>query len=335
MTSQGNIFSDFLTQLEVSHTPKYSENLFANMTFKSLFGLSRLLSTYNIPNQAFKISNIKELLQVPVPYIAQRSSSFVIVTDNSTNNDSGRVSWINNGREFSSSTDDFLKGCNGIILQAYPNEKSAEPDFKRHRFLDLAEMAKKWVLWGAIAIAVVFAFFADISYLSPAFFMLALVDIAGIGITRLLALKSMKVKSKTADDFCGVLQEHGCDHVLEDKASSFFGIFNWSDVGIAYFIVSFATLLLFPQAIGSLTLINACCLPFTVWSIWYQRFKIHTWCTLCVITQCLLWCQFFCYLLGGYWKFVFPLNIDLIPLICIYIFVMLGVNYICNLVKNK
>ena len=165
--------------------------------------------------------------------------------------------------------------------------------------------------------------------------LLAAVDFAGIFVTWLLLLKSLKVKSRSADRICGVLQEHGCDHVLEQKASTFFGIFSWSEVGITYFSLSTLLLFLFPSQIHNLALINGCCLPFTVWSIWYQKFRIKTWCTLCVTTQCLLWLQFFCYLAGGWWKDVFPIGLPFFMMVAAYGAVLMAVNKVVSFIKRK
>ena len=103
--------------------------------------------------------------------------------------------------------------------------------------------------------------------------LLSLIDIAGLYLTYLLVQKSLKIKNRVADTVCKALQEGGCDNVLEMKAAKFFGIFSWSEVGFTYFSVSLLTLLMFPQWICYLALCNACCLPFTFWSIWYQKFR--------------------------------------------------------------
>lgn len=114
--------------------------------------------------------------------------------------------------------------------------------------------------------------------------------------------------------------------MLEQKASTFFGIFGWSEVGFSYFTVSLLTLLVFPQYAGYLALINLCCLPFTLWSIWYQRFRAHAWCTLCVSVQGLLWLQFFCWLGGGFYHGLFPLRIQFFVLGATYVAALLLLN---------
>lgn len=335
MTGKGSLFSDFLKALGVRYTSDFSNRQFEKMNFKSLFGLSRLLSSYGIPNAAFRINNKEEILKVAVPFIAQKNSSFVIVTDTGNGSDSGRVTWLADKGLRSSDSKDFIEDCSGIVLQAYPDATSGEPDYEKHHLLEIARVAKRWILLACAVVLGVFGFITSGLYHHLSTILLFIVDLAGLGVTWLLILKSLKVKSAAADNVCGVLQKHGCDHVLEDKASSFFGLFSWSEVGFAYFSVSIATLLIFPQLTGTLALINACCLPFTVWSIWYQKFRIHTWCTLCVITQSLLWCQFFCFLFGGWWKYAFPIDVAIIPLGCAYIGAMLIINAVCEFIKKR
>ena len=85
-----------------------------------------------------------------------------------------------------------------------------------------------------------------------------------------------------ADKICGLIDRTGCGTVLSTKASKFFGLFGWSEVGFSYFGVSLACLLVFPQHIGYLALVNACCCPFSFWSVWYQKYRAKAWCTLCL-----------------------------------------------------
>ena len=116
--------------------------------------------------------------------------------------------------------------------------------------------------------------------------------------------------------------------MLETKASSFFGIFSWSEVGFTYFSVSLLALLIFPQWICYLAACNILCLPFTFWSIWYQKFRARNWCTLCVSVQATLWLLFFCYLGGGWIAGIFPLRIEFFVLGVTYAVVLMALNRI-------
>ncbi|MDE6444626.1 MAG: vitamin K epoxide reductase family protein, partial [Muribaculaceae bacterium] len=164
---------------------------------------------------------------------------------------------------------------------------------------------------------------------------ITVIDMAGLYFTYLLVQKSVKIHNPAADRVCGVLQAGGCDSILKTSASKFFGLFGWSEVGFAYFSVSLLTLLLLPGMLPWLALCNLICLPFTAWSIWYQRFRAHKWCTLCVCVQGSLWLLFFCYCFGGWLGMAWPLSPLVLPLGAAYIAVMLALNAVMPLIENS
>lgn len=91
-------------------------------------------------------------------------------------------------------------------------------------------------------------------------------------------------------------------------------------------------MLLIPQTLPVLAAINILCLPYTVWSISYQKFKAKVWCTLCVCVQATLWALFATYLLGGWTYQILPLTdnfwIDFLVLGCCYVVALLGINWL-------
>lgn len=294
--ASATIFTDYLRTLGVRHTRRYSDSRFRSMTFRSLFGLSRLLDDYGIANTAWRVPRTGSLDQLPVPFLAQKPGNFVIVTDVSP----AAVDYIYQGERKRMSVPDFEKNWTGVVLLAKGADTACEPDYTRHRILDFARGALTWIMLVSIAVVMAYLYVSRGFYDSVAATLLIVVDVCGLAVTSMLMLKSLNVHTAAADRVCGVLQRGGCDKILATDASRFFGLFGWSEVGLAYFGVSTAALLLFPGYIHYLALANLCCLPFTVWSIWYQKFRAHHWCTLCDLTQTLLWCQFFCYAAGGF-----------------------------------
>lgn len=330
------IFSDFLHELQVPHTGDYSDTQFRQMPFKSLFGFSRLLKSYNVESAAYRLSDKSKVTEIPVPFVARMKDFFVIVTDIKRNSDGeSTVDYLSFHKPYSAPIEKFTENFSGIFLSAYPSSESSEPDYRKHHFYEIAEKAKTVLLILAAAFLFIFGFIKAGLYSDFSTILLTAIDLFGLYITWLLILKSLRVKSHAADKVCGVLQKHGCDTVLEQKASKFFGLFGWSEVGIAYFSVTTLIMLIFPQQIHYLALINGCCLPFTFWSIWYQKFRIKTWCTLCVTTQCLLWLQFFCYLLGGWWHDIFPLQPSLFAMGAAYLATLLGINRVMTFIGSK
>ena len=249
-------------------------------------------------------------------------------------NDSS-ISYISEGVPVSAELVEFLPAFDGNVLLSFPKPDAEEPDYRMHARVDFLIRAKKWILAFCALFLFFFLFISRGLYSHPAAWFIALIDLAGIYFTFLLVQKSVKIHNTAADRVCGVLQAGGCDSILETKASKFFGIFGWSEVGFSYFSVSLATLLLFPDLIPQLALCNICCLPFTVWSIWYQKFRAHKWCTLCVCVQCSLWLLFFSYLFVGYINIPVALNFHFIVLGVTYVGVMLGINAIMPLIERN
>jgi len=60
-------------------------------------------------------------------------------------------------------------------------------------------------------------------------------------------------------------------------------------------------------------------LPYTVWSVWYQKVKAQQWCPLCLIVQVLLWAIFFINLeFGNLILPDFSINFTLSFILCIF-----------------
>lgn len=335
MKKPATIFSDFLKALGVPHTSEKSDSAFRNRAFQSLFGFSRLLDSYHIPNAGISVPDKSRIADIPTPYLAQLGDKFVIVDGYKNAPDgSAGIQYILYNKIYSIPRNEFLNKWTGVALLAWPDNNSSEPDYSKHHLFEIADNAKAWILWLCLAFLFIFGFIKAGLWQHPATIALTLVDLSGIYITWQLLLKSLKVNVKTADRICGILQAHGCDTVLEQKASKFFGLFGWAEVGVAYFVVSLLVMLIFPGSLNYLALANVCCLPFTVWSITYQKFKLHTWCTLCVITQCLLWLLFICYLWAGSWHNIFPLRIDFFLLCASYAAALFGINRITSFINT-
>lgn len=300
------------------------------MPFHTIFGLTKLLEEYGIKSEGYKLSDKSELLKIQAPFLARTSKGFVIVTSISPD----KVEYLTQGVAESISLDKFQKAFDGNVILSYPNPDAAEPDYPAHERIEFLMRAKKWVLLASSVILLLWLFIERGFYNHLSLILLTLINLGGLYITYLLVQKSMNIKNRAADRVCGVLQAGGCDSILSLSASKFFGLFGWSEVGFAYFSVNLITMFLLPDMIPTLAICNICCLPFTCWSIWYQKFKAKKWCTLCVCVQLSLWLIFFCNLFGGWIKAGWPININIIPLGLAYLSVMLGINAVMPLMEK-
>lgn len=331
MKNGDTIFSLFLESLGVPHTPEYSDDRFRNMTFKSLFGFSRLLKEYGIDNEAYQIADKLEIDRLDTPFMAQGNQKFVIVT--SVTPDS--VTYLTETGPVVSTRDNFFRRWNGVVLMAYPDENSIEPDYAAHRRAMIIDAAKKWILIASAAIIALYLFITSGLYADWSDVALLATNGAGLYVSYLLMLKTLNIKSRSADRACGFIETHGCDHVLSSAMSSFMGIFKWSEVGLAYFSVSLMTLLVFPEYANYLAFLNLFCLPYSFWSVWYQKTKAKAWCTLCLSVQALLWLSFFCYLGGGHIRDIFPLRPEVFILGLSYLTALLAINRLSPYFSKK
>lgn len=325
------IISDFLTALNVPFTNDYTEQRFETLSFKTLFGVTTLLKEYGVDCEGYKIADKNEFTSLQPPFIAQTKGGLVIVTDSK----SDFVRYLTQGLSETMPLEEFLPVWTGVILLAKVNPDAKEPDYSKHRRTIFFNKAKKGLLLIVGLLLIAYLYVVNDLWKYWSVWALTAVDIFGIWLTYMLVQKSLSIKNPVADKVCGVIQEGGCDKILKTDASSFFGIFSWSEVGFSYFGLSFLVMLISPHTIHWLALINICCLPFTVWSIWYQKFKAKHWCTLCVCVQMSLWLQFICYLLGKWTAPVFPLKLDFFVLGAAFVFVLLLLNQVLPHSPNK
>ncbi|MCM1521544.1 MAG: cysteine peptidase family C39 domain-containing protein [Muribaculaceae bacterium] len=325
------ILSHWLELLGVPFTPGYTDHKFNSMPFQTLFGLKKLLSLYGVESEGLRLPDKQKIDKLKAPFVASTKGGFVIVTDV----DDSHITYVTRGESENIPREEFLSVWDGTVFLAFPTEHSAEPHHGLHARIDFFNRAKKWVLLFSALILLAYLYITGGLWRSWSMTLIMLLDIGGLWLTWQLVRKSVHIHSGAADAVCGVLQAGGCDNILELKASKFFGLFGWSEVGFSYFSVSLLCLLMFPEWTHCLALCNLICLPFTFWSIWYQRFRAHKWCTLCVCVQATLWLLFFCYLGGGWLKDIFPIPIEFFVLGLTYVMVMLGINAVMPLIDKS
>ena len=304
-----DLFTDLLTSLQVPHTAGYSMRRYDEMPFQSLFGLNKLLEEYGVESLGLRFDDPGKMRSLPRPYVAATTDGVCLVA---TEKD----------------LEAAMPRLTGTVLCVYPRADACEPDCMGHRIGEEGDSVKPWLLLLAVATLLIYAIADNHIFSSLTATLLFAINAAGLFFSYLLILKQLHIHSHIAERVCGVIQREGCSKVLATGASSFFGLFHWSEVGASYFGISLITLVAFPSAWPMLVAVNLCCLPFTFWSVWYQRTRAKAWCTLCLSVQCLLWLQFLCYLFGGWIRAAWPLSASIIPLCAAYLTALLIINHL-------
>jgi len=280
----------FLDLLKVKHTDDFSNRYFNEHPHKyNLFGLSKMLSDYGVDNAGINILEKEDgILKIEAPFVAQVGGYLVVVYKIMFD----KVFFVWRGNDHVLPFSKFIEAWTGVVLLAEPSERSIEPDYKEHKKIELFNFLKKYTLFFMCGLILFFAYFNKELFLNPGISILLLLYLSGIYVSRLLVLKQMHIQSQQADKICSIIKYNDCNNVLEDKAAKLFGLISWSEVGFSYFVSNFFILFFLPHFIAYSALINITTLPYTVWSIWYQKFKVKQWCVLCIIVQGLLWMIF-------------------------------------------
>jgi len=284
-----NIFTSFLNALNVKHTASFSNKYFNEHPHKyNLFGISKMLSDYGIENAATRIADKENIREIETPFIAHFGGDFVVA--HRAEFDEVSFLWGTNHHALPITT--FIEAWTGIVLLAESSEKSIEPEYKKHRKNEYLNLLKKTVLFSACGLMLLFTYIYQSLHTKIGLSLLILINLVGIYISWLLLLKQMHIQSQHADKICSLFKQKDCNKVLGSNAAKLWGIVEWSEIGFGYFLTNVLLLLIAPDTITYVALINMATLPYAFWSVWYQRSKVKQWCPLCLIVQVLLWAIF-------------------------------------------
>ena len=277
---------DFLDATGTPYTQRYVDELTDRHPFaNSMLGLSQMLREYKIQTIGIR-SNDKSFDDLPLPFIAHLGTSFIVIV----NVTSTTITYLWEGREEQFTREDFLQHWTGNVLLGEISADSEEPEYKKH----VCELKKKKRVHSTIIIlASLFVFlpyFSHRSYMQAESNILMLLSMAGFYISYLLLRKQKHLHTAIGDKICSLFSHKDCTHILDSPAAQLWG-FSWCEIGIGYFATNVLLLALYPQLMPYILWCNVATLPYTVWSIAYQR-KVKSWCMLCMAVQIVLWCIF-------------------------------------------
>lgn len=320
-----SIFTDILKILKVPHTFNYSKILYDEHPYKdSLYGLSTLLDKYMIQNSGYFVENKEHALsKITFPFIVATGEDMLIVLS-PEERDHYQIIW--KGKRGIISKKELLYLWNGQVLLFSSTKESIEPDYKKHLKIALFEYLQNIMGFFSILVIVFISFYR--LNLTKELIILIFINIAGLYISFLLHQKENNIQNEVADKICSLFKEGDCSVVLKSSASKFLGIINWTEIGISYFISNVLIMIIFPKCISYLAWLNIAILPYSFWSIWYQKFKARIWCPLCLSVQIVLWFIFFINLYFNNLHINEINYVSLILIACIYLSVFSFIRWV-------
>lgn len=323
-----NLLSAYLNVLNIKHTKVYSEEYFSEHPYNnSLYGLSTMLDHYHIENKGIRIKDIS-IENIPqTPFITNIGNNFVIITEITDN----KVKCIWNNKKINLSMDTFLEEWNGTALIAQANDLSIEPNYTENRKKEIYNKISKFLLYFLITLLLLFFYIDNNIYHNMKINILLILNLIGIYLSYLLISKELNGYNRSADYLCSVFKQGDCNNILISEDAKLLGLIGWAEIGFGYFLSNSILIISNPSWIQYLCIINIFALPYTFWSVWYQKYKIKTWCILCLFIQCILWSYFIVGLVFNYLTFSHFNFIEIGIIGCIFIFCIIITNMLYSL----
>ena len=281
-----NIFQHILHCLNIPYTTAYSSRVYEEHPYRdSLYGLFRLLALYGVQSQGVRVTDKESLASMPVPFVAQVSGEFVLVSHVSPSD----VGYEWKDTHLTVTHEDFKRYWSGVALVLSRTETSCEPDYREHRRKERAEQSRIFLLSAAIAVLLSCCIHSQWQRLCWEYAVPIVPYAAGSCVCCLLLTRQLQTENRLADKICTLLKQGTCTDVLDSPASRFMLNLSWSEIGFGYFLGGMLALLACPDSRTVLAVFSVCALPYTLWSVWYQWRRARHWCVLCLLVQGLLW----------------------------------------------
>ena len=253
-------------------------------SYPSLHSITGVLAHFNIENLAIEVPNdIEILLQLPKFFIAyitdEKGKRFVLAIQANEH-----IEIVYDKKSRANLTNEaFLQVWSGIIV-AVEKTENYQKSLESHSL-------PKYILYIS-TLSLLFIFFqSNITWFKAVHF---LVSILGATISIIIVQHELGKYSVILDKFCSRNNEKtSCDDVLKSKGATLIGNIKLSDVGLIYFfgiILSWLLLSLIINASDNIiVLLSIAAVPFTFYSLIYQRFVVKKWCPLCLSVLAIIW----------------------------------------------
>lgn len=324
-----NIAETALGLLGVDYTRGYVKELLGEEPYaNSLYGLANLFARFKVDTECVQVSDKEQALASGTPFIFPDGKEFRLVSvvrdgEVCVIDRRGRISW----EKISA----FFDRWDGIGLFLEKTRYSIQPDIKGARRKHLISMFRLVGLVAASVVLCVLAAFSGPFVSAWWWWVVVLIDLVGLAVCVLLMREDLSIPTPIADRLCGLIKDSRCEKVTSSAGADIFGLVKLSELGAAFFSVGVIVLLVFPHSVYAWSLISVIVLPFTFWSVWYQKFRARSWCVLCLSTLLLMWLQAAFLTLGG--NIVFPVSGEFVDAAAICLAIA-GAALLAGVIKN-
>jgi len=274
----------FMRRLNISVSKRYLKTLLqSHEDYPSLLSIADTFQRLGL-NYHIQRVNRENLKAISFPYLLplERSGGDIIAIENESDLEDKAeelVSW------------------NGVVIEIEGAGVVSDPQNKSE--LGRERLAK---VASIVVLSCVGALFTVLLIISFSFFSAAWLAtcLAGAALGYLLFAKELGIKYEAVEAFCNAGANTNCDKVLESGGAKFLGTLRLSDLTFSFFLFQGLLFTLFGAfgvirtEIQSLLFIaSLLAIPITGYSLYYQYFRMKTWCRLCLLTGLVLVFQSF------------------------------------------
>ncbi len=280
-----NILTTILSELNVRYTYQYANRLFRETPDRNnFFGLAYMLSVYGIESHGYYVAG-KDISDVQFPFVAQTNSGFVLALELSGNN---ILCHNGKGKQYVDIAL-FKESWSGNLLLIEKGADSGEIDYTDHQNLAHLKALKSVVLYISVLTVVAGLLVSHFSARTTSILSYLALCFLGVGISRVLLERQWNSESQIGNIICSAFSNGSCDTVAQSAGSrTLFGI-SWAEVGFGYFLSTFLSLIFCPECFLTIGILGFLTLPFSFWSLWYQKVKIKKHCPLCIMIILIIW----------------------------------------------
>ncbi|MFS4455520.1 vitamin K epoxide reductase family protein [Maribacter sp. 2304DJ31-5] len=267
------------------------DKLLQHPSYPSMFSITNTLSDLGIDNKAVKIT-AEQLKQLDTPFLAHTNSEEIVLVTSVTDSTIHYFHPSNGYRE--NSMINFKKLWSPLVVLVDTNAKIEEKNYKKKKHRERLLWSRAPILITAfVPVMAILGYCAGPGILS----LLLLLKVLGLVVSILLVTK--EINKDTEYRFCKTGKKINCNDVLNSPAAKIFDWLSMTDLGFLYFMGTFLALSFVVPLSGEIArtilvclgLLSLMGLPYTIFSLVYQAFKIKKWCSLCLAIIFALWAE--------------------------------------------
>jgi len=312
MNEISEILSYFLKKADISfNKTKLKQLISSHPDRNSLYAMTDTLDELDIENVALS-ADMRGLQANGFPVIVHfgKGKRQFVVVEEMVDGKAYYYSTVN-GRVVEP-LEEFEIKWSGVTLYAAQDDIQAE--LERKRIATERHLLRWRTIFAVVAGLACFAtWIVSVAWSFNVICLLSLC-VLGLAVSILLTLHEFGESNRLLHKVCHLNRLTNCNAVLKSPASKLFGLLSMADIGLCYFAGSILSLMLscvsqYPgSAIPWLLALAVCSFPYTVFSLWYQTYKVKQFCPMCLGVISVLWTEIALAIISWQGLMFFPLS---------------------------